>query len=443
MAELPCTLQGLQRALARGDLSVPEALQAQQQRVEALDQRLGCVVSVPAACVPSGTDHHKPLAGIGLAHKDIFDTQGHRPGLGHDLGAQAPERADAAALARLRRAGATHLARLAMAEHACGATGANARLRPCVNPRHPRAVVGGSSSGSAVAVASGLAYGSLGTDTAGSVRIPAAACGVLGLKTTHGLVSKQGVAPLAPSLDCVGVLARTAGDAAVLLQVVAERRLAAQPLASYARQQRLKAWLPASLAPSVGAALDEFLGTLPHIAVHSELPEHRRLSELAEALMSFEASQVHRVSLLERQSSAAVDAVALPGLVIAPDWAAAVRRNRAAQLRAFVNAHLQDHDLLLLPAFSHPVPDWEQVTPGACAFDAQRLLGLYRYMGFVNYLGLPSLVVPIGVDERGLPVSVQVLARPFEDSALLAWAAEHAAGRYAPLGSTPYHPSMV
>ena len=120
-----------------------------------------------------------------------------------------------------------------------------------------------------------------------------------------------------------------------------------------------------------------------------------------------------------------------------------MRRNRAAQLRAFVTSHLQEHDLLLLPAFSHPVPDWAQVTPGTPEFDAQRLLGLYRYMGFVNYLGLPSLVVPIGVDERGLPVSVQALARPFEDATLLAWAAQHTAGRYAPLGATPYHPSTV
>ena len=116
MAELPNTLLGLQRALARGDLSVPEALQAQRARMADLDRRLGCVVSVPEAYAPMAAENNKPLAGIGLAHKDIFDTQNHRPGLGHDLGGVAPERSEAVALSRLRRAGATHLARLAMAE---------------------------------------------------------------------------------------------------------------------------------------------------------------------------------------------------------------------------------------------------------------------------------------------------------------------------------------
>ena len=142
MAELPNTLLGLRRALAQGSLSVPEALQAQRQRVRELDAVYGCAVSIPDEPQPDPT-HQAPLAGVGLAHKDIFDTDGHRPGLGHDLGGPAPERCHAHALQRLRGAGASHLARLAMAEHACGATGANPRWRPCVNPRHVGAVVGG------------------------------------------------------------------------------------------------------------------------------------------------------------------------------------------------------------------------------------------------------------------------------------------------------------
>lgn len=438
MAELPNTLLGLRRTLAQGSLSVPEALQAQRQRVRELDAVYGCVVSIPDEPQPDPT-HQAPLAGVGLAHKDIFDTDGHRPGLGHDLGGPAPERCHAHALQRLRGAGASHLARLAMAEHACGATGANPRWRPCVNPRHVGAVVGGSSSGSAVAVASGMAYGSLGTDTAGSVRIPAAACGVLGLKTTHGLVSCEGVAPLAPSLDSVGLLARSADDAAALLHTVAGRPLSARP----ATGLRVKAWLPPHLSAGVGAAIEAFVSAHPGAEVVSQLPEHGRLTQLAEALMHAEAAQVHHAALLQREASAAVEAVALPGLVIAPAWADAVRRQRAAQLSAFVAAHLQDHDLLLLPAFAQPVPDWAQVTPGNAAFDARRLLDLYAHMGFVNYLGLPALVFPIASDERGLPISVQAVARPHEDATLLAWAASHEQRLYGAHGIPTPHPSTV
>ncbi len=420
MVELPPTLSGLLRLLAQGGASADEALQAQRQRAAELDRRLGCVVSVPDPSAPADADGG-PLRGVGLAHKDIFEMDGHRPGLGHDLGGATPQKRHARVLHRLRRAGATQLARLAMAEHACGATGANHRLRHCINPWHPDAVVGGSSSGSGVAVASGLAYGSLGTDTAGSVRIPAAACGVLGLKTTHGLVSCEGTAPLAPSLDSVGLLARSAGDAAYLLPIVAERPLSARPVTGL----RVKAWLPADVASSVGTALERFMAYNPRTLIQATLPEHNRLSELAEALMHFEAGQVHRDALLRREASTSVEAAALPGLAIAPEWADAVRRQRAAHLQAFVLEHLQEHDVLLLPAFTHPTPNWAQVTPGSPDFDLQRLLGLYRCMGFVNYLGLPAVVFPIGIDERGLAVSVQAVARPFEDATLLAWAAHH------------------
>lgn len=430
MAELPVILVGLQRELARGALSAGEALQIQRRRLSAIDARTHCVVSVPEedAAATAG-----PLAGIGLAHKDLFDTRDHRPGAGHGAGARVPGVRNAVAIERLRRRGAAHLARLALAEYACGATGANVRQRPCINPLRAEAVVGGSSSGSAVAVALGLAYGSLGTDTAGSVRIPAATCGVLGLKTTHGLVSREGVFPLARSLDNVGVLARSADDARQLLDAVAERLL---PQASLPDAPRIKAWIPASLDATVAAALQAFVAEWTQALVLADLPEHDRLSELAETVMHAEAAQVHGQALRECEASAAVEAVALPGLVLPPEWAVAALDQRAARLRAFVTAHLRDHDLLVMPALAHPVPDWDQVTPGSPRFDARRLVGLYRYMGFVNYLGLPSVVFPVARDARGMPLSVQVLARPFHDAGLLAFAARAEARLFGTQGFT-------
>src|SRR5690606_17274620 len=154
-----------------------------------------------------------PLAGVGMAHKDIFAMRGRLPYCGTPApvataGNVTPE------VQRLAQAGATTLAAVGMAEFACGATGESPHLPQPVNPVHPLAAVGGSSSGSGVAVAAGLCYASLGTDTAGSVRIPAATCGIVGFKPGRGVLPNTGTHPLAPSLDTVGVLARSARDAA-------------------------------------------------------------------------------------------------------------------------------------------------------------------------------------------------------------------------------------
>ena len=153
------------------------------------------------------------LAGVPLAHKDAFDTGLHAPRLGGPRATGEPRPA-ASVLRRLAGHGALNLGALAMAEHACGATAENPHAPTLMNPLDSAAAVGGSSSGSAVAVAAGLCPASLGTDTAGSVRMPAATCGLIGLKPTPGRLSAQGVAPLAPTLDTVGVIARDALDAA-------------------------------------------------------------------------------------------------------------------------------------------------------------------------------------------------------------------------------------
>jgi aspartyl-tRNA(Asn)/glutamyl-tRNA(Gln) amidotransferase subunit A len=115
--------------------------------------------------------------------------------------------------------------------------------------------------------------------------------------------------------------------------------------------------------------------------------------------------------------------VALPGLVIPSNWYYAALRDRARQATAFFEAHLRQHDLLMLPALPLPLPDWPSVTVGDPDFDVRQLLALYVYMGFVNYLGFPSLTIPIASDARGQPISAQFIARPYEEKTLLAFAA--------------------
>lgn len=429
MNKLPSTLHALQQAIAAGAWSVEDALACQHERAKILGARYGCAVSYPDR-IPRDALPQGPLRGIGLAHKDLFDMPDFRPGLGRDAGAVDPGRREAPVLQRLRLAGATHLARLAMAEHACGATGVNPRLAPCINPWHPDAVVGGSSSGSGVALACGLAYGSLGTDTAGSVRIPAAATGVLGLKTTYGLLPVSGVAPLAPALDSVGILTRSAADAARLLSIVSGTELPARAPSTL----NVQAWLPDELSPDLAKVWATFLRSNPQVPVQRPDRDLETLSALSEVLLCHEASRVHRDDLLAGKASPGVAALAVPGLAIADDWAEGLRQRRSGHLRAFVASHLEAYDLILLPAFTSPVPDVAQVSPGDPRFEGRRLLDLYRLMGFVNYLGLPSVVFPIGTDERGLPVSVQAIARPYEDATLLAWAGWHELRMYGDQG---------
>jgi Asp-tRNA(Asn)/Glu-tRNA(Gln) amidotransferase A subunit family amidase len=418
--ELPDTLTGLQHALACGEWSVAQALEVQRLRMRQQAGRLHCVVRALAVSHDDAPSPRGSLAGVGLAHKDIFDLAGWRPGLGRDQGAAAPGVLPAPAVERLTRQGAAPLATLAMAEHACGATGANPHFPRCVNPLHAGAVVGGSSSGSAVAVAAGLVYGSLATDTAGSVRIPAATCGVLGLKTTQGRVPREGVHPLAPGLDTVGLMTRSANDAARLMDALAPEpehdKVPDRPL-------RICAWIPdAGVDAQVAAALESFLADLPGVRRIDDWPDFRTISQQADVMLHAQAGHTHATALREGFAAPTVREVALPGLVMPAQWLPAVQAERPRRLKSFLSAYLTDCDLFLLPALAEPVPDWTSVTPGQAPYEPSRLLALYRFMGFVNYLGLPAIVFPIAADARGMPISVQLVARPFHEHVLLAFA---------------------
>ena len=417
MADSLATIAGLQQALARGDLRPGEALAAQRQRLTSLDSTFHAVVdALPDTLLPP--ESTGPRAGVGLAHKHIFDLPSRAPGVGGGQGIQASGRIAAPVLQNLARSGASHLATLTMAEFACGSTSANPHFPRCINPLLADAVVGGSSSGSAVAVASGMVYGSLGTDTAGSVRMPAATCGLVGLKTTHGLLPREGVFPLAPSLDSVGVLARCADDARqILLGASPSERL--QP----ATDTRAAMWLPSpGIDDRVGAAMQTLAAAFdwPETAFN----DHAALTQLAEIVLHYEAAATHRSALLARSLSPLVEAVALPGLVMPADWHSAALADRARQVTNFVQQQLRAVDVLVMPALPAPVPDWQTVTLGHATFDVRQLLALHRFMGFINYLGLPALVVPIARDARGMPISVQLVGRPFHELTLLRLAAQ-------------------
>jgi len=362
------------------------------------------------------------LRGMALAHKDIFDLPGRAPGLGLHRGRPDPSRQRAAALERLVQAGASHWAALAMAPLACGATGQNPHFARVTHPHDAECAVGGSSSGSAVAVAAGLTDFSLGTDTAGSVRIPAATCGVLGLKTTHGVIDTTGCAPLAPSLDSIGVLARRTEDARLAMRVLAPDL----PVVQHQGPWRMKAWLPESaLDAQVHAQAQAWLTAHPVEAIDLS-DTHRTLSIYAQRVLCYEAGQTHRAALLAGEADAAVQGLGWTGLSMPEAWYRESIAVRGTLLADWVTQVFDNAQVLVLPSLPHGVPDWQVVQVGDPRFDARALLAMHHFMGFVNYLGLPALNLPIGQDARQRPVCVQLVARPYAEHLLLDIAARHA-----------------
>ncbi|MGN6580882.1 MAG: amidase [Bordetella sp.] len=434
-AGLPGNIAGLRALIERKALTPDEALASQSEafRKEPWHCAVAQMPRVP------GRQSAGPLSGVGFAHKDLFRLANRVPecGAAHPWPA-APARA-ASAIVRLARAGSQPLAALAMAEHACGATAQNPRYPDVINPLDARAAVGGSSSGSAVAVAAGLCYGSLGTDTAGSIRIPAATCGVFGLKPTQGAVPVDGVAPLAPSLDSVGLLARGADDALYLWRALQSARFSNdRPVSRDAGVPATDdAWKVATCwihgDPGMSAtdsatqcALDEFAdacssrGRRRDVLLH-DMPHWMRL---AQTLLYAEAASTHTLALRGAQPALGplARAIALPGVALPASWYLQAQEERALHTRRFVADILADVHLLLVPALPTGVPDKDEVSTVSPHFRPRRLLDLFCWMSFVNYLGLPAAVFPIAYDRNARPICVQAIARPGDEATLLAFA---------------------
>ena len=244
------------RLMAEGSLSASELIQACYRQIESLNARLNAFITVipPAnqlASVPSegGEEAAGSLAGIPVAVKDLFDTQNVRTTAGSFFFRGNIPSADSHVVASLKEQGAYIIGKTNTHEIALGVTTANPHFGACLNPWDPTRIPGGSSGGSAVAVATGMALAAVGTDTGGSIRIPAALCGVVGLKPTYGRVSLRGVTPLSWNLDHAGPLTRTVRDATLMLQVIAgydpeDPYCSSQPIDDYTRglEDGIRGW---------------------------------------------------------------------------------------------------------------------------------------------------------------------------------------------------------
>ncbi len=380
------------------------------------------------------------LHGVPLAHKDMFFHVGELAECGSRiLGGFHPNHT-ATVIQRLANAGAVDLGALHMAEFAMSPTGFNAHLGHGQNPWSRKHVTGGSSSGSGAAVAARLVFGALGSDTGGSVRIPAAACGVTGIKPTQYAVSTYGVMPLSPSLDCVGFLAQTARDCARLLTAVSGPD-ANDPDCLATRQRNYEAGLDrpltradvvmvpqfpadAPLTDEVRALVEQAANDLASAGAtlrRVALPNFSEAGALATLVLGVEAASIHSEWLASRPDAygAQVRRRIQRGLLYpATRYVDALRLRMQYQAR-FLADYLDEGHALLLPTLPCAVPTIQETTTGSEA-DIEARFGNFSYWTRgINYLGLPALALPAGFTANGLPNGVQLVGRPFSECTLL------------------------
>ena len=356
-----------------------------------------------------------PLHGIPIAIKDLIDVQGIRTGFGSMASPRQAADKDAELVARLRRAGAIILGKTNLLEFAYGI--AHPAIGQTNNPHDPTRTAGGSSGGSAAAVAAGIVPCAIGTDTGGSIRIPASYCGIVGLKPSYGLVALEGVFPLAWSLDHAGPLARTADCAATVLAVLADH-----PMTHTATDlQGLRIGVLRDHLPSEHAGagvLREFnaavcaMQSLGAEVVEIDIHEVGIANQTLMQILRPEASVIHQSLLLQNPASYAprtLEQIKQGFAVPATDYVKAMRYRDI--LRGAVEAAFSRVDLLASPSvpFTAPHEDPETVDGG----DSEILAS-----GFANVTGHPSVSMPCGL-AGGMPVGLQLTAALNRDRFLL------------------------
>ena len=445
------------RALAAGEVSSEELTRDCLERAHRLNATLNCFVRIDeAGALEAATLADRvrargkrlgPLHGVPVALKDMFYRPGRETGSGSRLRQGHRGAAEASVLRRLRAAGAVSLGELNMTEFALGPTGHNELHGPCRNPWNPAHIAGGSSSGSGAALAARIAFGTLGSDTAGSIRGPACANGVLGLKPTYGRVSRAGAMRLSWSMDHVGPLARTAEDLARLLAVIAgpdpqDPTASAHAVPDYparlgAGVRGLRIGVPENfffeeLDPAVGTLIEAALAELERQGarrVAVTVPDAGQLTELGRTLMYSEATALHGHFLRTRpeEYSAQVRARAATGIAIPAAAYLEALQLRAPVLRRFVEAVFSRCELLATPTLALAVPTLAATDVRGGPQMWHTIARLVRCVAPFSYLGVPALNVPVGFTADGLPAGLQLVGRPFAEPRLLAAAAAYQA----------------
>jgi aspartyl-tRNA(Asn)/glutamyl-tRNA(Gln) amidotransferase subunit A len=366
-----------------------------------------------------------PLHGIPLSLKDLIDVAGEVTTAGSRVLDDRPATSDALIVTRLRDAGAVFIGRANLHEFALGTTSEDSAFGPVRNPADTSRVAGGSSGGSAVAVATGMGLASIGTDTGGSIRIPAAACGVVGLKAAHGDIPIDGVLPLSPTLDHVGPLCRSVQDAAWLWQVMAGRPTATvdRVPVRHLRLARLGGYFDRPLEPAVREAFDRAVDHLRRAGVTVltvVLPSTDRIGQTYADIVLPEAAAWHAPYLDARADryQPAVRARILPGReVTAVGYVEA--RTRCDAWRRDVDGLLAACDALVVPTLPMTAPDIgaDTITIDPADSTPTAVRGaMLKHTQLFNLTGHPAISLPIA--SPGLPVGLQLVG-PAGDTARL------------------------
>ena len=417
-------------------LSPVEVTRALLDRIGRVDGALRSYLAVlePSALQEARESEHRhlaggprgPLDGVPISLKDLFDVAGVPTTAASPILREAVAKEDSAVCGRLRAAGAVIAGKANMHELAYGTTGVSPHVAPARNPWNVDHVAGGSSSGSAASVAAGLAFGSVGSETGASVRRPAAFCGVVGFKPTYGRISRRGMLPCAWSLDTVGVFARTVGDVAILAAALADddRRDDTWREGSVAR---LRVGIPRAylddVEPEGREAFQAAVETLARLGAEVrelDLPEVRFSAVASTVIAGAESSAQHRRWLAERPGDLGADVrgrLYLGATISAAEYLLGQRARRL--IAAALGRALGQVDVLAAPTAPGPAP---RIADGAAAIRDRGLEVGAHHTNLVrlpSLLGLPAISVPCGWSRAGLPLGLQLFARPFDETTIL------------------------
>ncbi|MCX7933622.1 MAG: amidase [Rhodovarius sp.] len=436
-------------AIARGEISAEALIEACLARIARHDGAVNSVIRLDAEAAREAARavdvmraegrRLPPLAGVPMMHKDMFYRQGRVSTCGSRIRRDFVPTVTATVLSRLDDAGAIDMGTLNMAEFAQNPTGHNAHFGHCRNPWHGDYCPGGSSSGSGAAVAARFVTAALGSDTGGSIRLPAALCGVTGLKPTQTRVPRSGVMPLSFSADHVGPIARTARDCARFLREVAghcpeDPTSAREPVPDYEAmlsgdirglsvaviEEGFLDGADAAVLAAFEGALDLLRGLgarIERIAV----PEMAAITAYAAVISRAEAAAIHAAWMRECPGDYAIHLSArlYGGYALPASLYIEALSRRGALLRAFCDRALTRHQLVATPTLRIRAPTLAETDIDADPANWGRFMAIPANTRPFNYLGLPAISIPCGFDPAGLPIGLQLAARPFGEGRLL------------------------
>lgn len=428
--------------ILKGELSPLELAQSHLERIRRLNPDLNCYISITekealASARQAESEISKgtirgSLHGIPIALKDLYETAGVRTTHGSTFYADYIPQSDGVAVQKLRASGAVLLGKTNMHEIALGVTNVNPHFGACHNPWKLDRITGGSSGGSASALAAGLCMASLGSDTGGSIRIPSSLCGIVGLKPTYGRVSLRGVIPLSWNLDHAGPMARCVRDVAIVLTAISgydpdDPTSIDVPTSDYLAQldEGVKGWRIAlandeffsRVDEQVAAAMDTVVEVFRELGAQVypvEFPEGYEAAAANGGIVTSDAAAFHRERLQSHPEGFGADVLQrLQGGAARTSSEYILMRREQSRLRRAYERFFDQYDILLTPTTPVAAPPIE----GPDAVEQARLLT--RFTAPFNLTGLPALSMPCGFNSEGLPIGLQVVGRPWAEPAVL------------------------